>query len=78
MVKLSRNISPGARSRREFFADLLIAIGLATVAIVLAAGIGVVGFLALLVLLLLCTWIGLEAAIKSVLRRRRSIPLDVR
>lgn len=71
MVGLPRDISPGARSRRAFFADLLIAIALAMVAIVLAAGIGVVGFFASLVLLVLSVWIGLEAAISSLLRRRR-------
>ena len=71
MVGLAREISPGARSRRAFFADLLIAIALATVAIILAAGVGVVGFFALLVLLVLSIWIGLEAAIRSLLRRWR-------
>lgn len=71
MVRLPRDISPGARSRRAFFADLLIAIAFAMVTILLAAGIGVVGFFALLVLLALGAWIGLEAAIGSLLRRRR-------
>jgi hypothetical protein len=71
VVGLPREISPGARSRRAFFADLLIAIALATVAIILAAGVGVVGLFALLVLLVLSIWIGLEAAIRSLLHRRR-------
>jgi uncharacterized protein (DUF58 family) len=71
VVGLPRDISPGARSRRAFFADLLIAIALAAVAILLAAGIGVVGFLALLVLLVLSIWIGLEAAVVSLMRRGR-------
>lgn len=71
MVGLPRDISPGARSRRAFFADLLIAIAFATIAILLAAGIGVVGFLASLVLLVLNVWIGLEAAIRALRRRRR-------
>lgn len=74
MVGLPRDISPAARSRRAFLADLLIAIVLAATAILLAAGLGVVGFFALLVLLVLCTWIGLETAIRALLRRghRRS------
>lgn len=72
MVGLPREISPGARSRRAFLADLLVAIALAMVAIILAAGIGVVGFFALLALLVLSAWSGLEVAIRSVLRRRRS------
>jgi hypothetical protein len=71
VVGLPREISPGARSRRAFFADLLIAIALGAITISLAAGIGVVGFLALLILLVLSVWIGLEAAIRSLLRRRR-------
>jgi UPF0716 family protein affecting phage T7 exclusion len=71
VVGLPRDISPGARSRRAFLADLLIAVALAMVTIFLAAGIGVVGFFALLVLLVLSFWIGLEAAIRSLLRRRR-------
>jgi hypothetical protein len=80
VVGLPRDISPGARSRRAFFADLLIAIALAMVAIVLAAGIGVVGFFASLVLLALGAWIGLEAAIRSLSRRRhrRSVRLSPR
>jgi NhaP-type Na+/H+ or K+/H+ antiporter len=73
VVGLPRDISPGARSRRAFFADLLIAIALATLTILLAAGIGVVGFLSLLVLLVLSAWIGLEAAIRSLRRRRHSL-----
>lgn len=71
MVGLARDISPRARSRRAFFTDLLIAIALAMVTILLAAGIGVVGFFALLVLLILGVWIGLEAVIRSLLHRRR-------
>jgi hypothetical protein len=71
VVGLLRDISPSARSRRTVFADLLIAITLAMVTTLLAAGIGVVGFFALLVLLVLSAWIGLEAAIGSLLRRRR-------
>jgi hypothetical protein len=71
VVGLPHDISQGARSRRAFFADLLIAIALAMVTILLAAGIGVVGFFALLVLLILGAWIGLESAISSLLRRRR-------
>jgi hypothetical protein len=75
VVGLPRDISPDARSRRAFLADLLIAFALAMVAIVLTAGIGVVGFFALLVLLVLSVSIGLEAAIRLLLRRRQRCPV---
>jgi hypothetical protein len=71
LVRLPREISPGAASRRAFFADLLAALALAIVAIALAAGIGVVGLLALLVLLALSAWVGVEAVVRSLRRRRQ-------
>jgi UPF0716 family protein affecting phage T7 exclusion len=70
-VRLPRDISPGAASRRALLVDLLVALTLAIVAIVLAAGIGVVGVFAALVLLVLSAWAGLEAATRSLLPRRR-------
>ncbi|HEX3324495.1 MAG TPA: hypothetical protein VHR65_05085 [Solirubrobacterales bacterium] len=51
-------------------ADLLIAIALFLLAFQFAAGIGVVGFLALLTILVLSLWIAVEAAIHKVTRRR--------
>jgi hypothetical protein len=80
VVGLPRDISHCARSRRAFFADLLVAIAFAMAAILLAAGIGVVGFFALLVLLALGVWIGIEATIRSLRRRRwrRSVRLSPR
>jgi hypothetical protein len=64
MVRLPRDVTPGAGARRSLLADSLVALLLAVVAIQLAAGIGVVGFVALLVLLLLLLWIGVEAVVR--------------
>lgn len=70
MVRLPRNISPAARARRILLADVAIAICLALLAILLAAGIGVVGFGAALLLVALTAWICLEALIRLLMRRR--------
>jgi uncharacterized membrane protein len=86
MVNLPRDISPGTAARRSLLADLLVAIALALLAFQLAAGIGVVGFLALLTILVLVLWIAVEAAIRKVMRRMRyrarrvppSLPRDLR
>ena len=70
-MRLPRDISPGAASRRALLADLLIALTLAALAITLAAGIGVVGIFGLLVLLCGLLWIATEAAVRALSRRRR-------
>ncbi len=72
MVRLPRDITPGAAAHRSLLADFLIALVLAMFAIELAAGIGVVGFAAILVLLVLLFWLGIEAALRRGLRGRRS------
>lgn len=69
-MKLPRDITPGQAARRALLADLTIAMVVALLAIALAAGIGVAGFLALLVLLVVVAWIAVEAAVRSLLRRR--------
>jgi hypothetical protein len=70
VVSLPRDVTPGAAARRSLLADFLVAILLAVVAILLAAGIGIVGFAALLALLVLLLWIGAEAAAHRWARRR--------
>jgi hypothetical protein len=70
-VRLPRDITPGARARRALLADLLVALGLALVVLLLAAGIGIVAVLALPVLLIGLSWIAVEAALRGVARRRR-------
>jgi NhaP-type Na+/H+ or K+/H+ antiporter len=69
VVRLPRGISAGARRRRAFLADTLVALALALVAILIAAGIGVVGFVALSVFLVTGSWIAMECLIKSITRR---------
>jgi predicted RND superfamily exporter protein len=72
VVSLPRDISPGAAARRSLLADLLVAIALALLAFQLAAGIGVVAVVALLTILALVLWIGVEATIHRASRRRRA------
>lgn len=72
MVSLPRDISPGTAARRSLLADLLISLALALLAFQLAAGIGVVGFLALLTTLVLVLWVAAEAAIRRLGRHGKS------
>ncbi len=60
------------RRRRSLLADFLIALVLALLAIALAAGIGVVGFAAILILLVLALWLGIEAGLRWGRGRRES------
>ena len=60
-------ISPAARARRALLADTLAATALAVLVLSLAAGLGVVGFFALPVLLLGLAWVGVE---RLTVRRR--------
>ncbi len=62
-----RRITPGARARRALLIDTAVAIVLAVVAFSLAAGLGVIGFLGLPLLLVGLAWIGFE----RLFRRRR-------
>jgi hypothetical protein len=70
VVNLPRDVSPGTGARRSLLADLLLAIAIALLTIQLAAGIGVVGFLAVLTILVLALWIVVEATIHKLLRRK--------
>jgi hypothetical protein len=69
---LPREISPGAAARRRLLADVLMAISIAFLVLLLAAGIGIVAFVALPTLLVLIAWISTEATVKGVRRRRLS------
>jgi hypothetical protein len=71
-VRLPSDISAGAASRRRLLADLLIALAIAMVASLLAAGVGVVAFLALPTFLFLLAWIAIETAIRWLRRPPRS------
>jgi hypothetical protein len=69
MVRLPRKISPEAAARRRLLADVSIAIGIAFLAFVLAAGLGIVAFLALPIFLGLLIWIAIEAVVRGARRR---------
>jgi hypothetical protein len=73
-VRLPRNLAPAQLARRALLADLAIAVLLMLVAIAFAAGIGVVGFIALLVLSVTLAWIAVEAAVRALLHRRAGHP----
>ena len=72
MVSLPRDISPGTAARRSLLADLLAAVVLALLTFQLAAGIGVVGFLALLTTAVLLLWICVEAVVRRVVRHGKT------
>jgi uncharacterized membrane protein len=66
-VARPRRITPGARARRALLIDTAAAIVLAVIALSLAAGLGVIGFFGLPLLLVGLVWIGIE----RLARRRR-------
>jgi hypothetical protein len=61
-----RGISPGARARRALLFDTLAALVLAAVSLSLAAGLGVVAFFGLPVLVLGLLWIVAERLVRRV------------
>jgi len=63
----TRRVTPGARARRALLIDSILAAAVAALTLSLAAGLGVVAFFALPLLLLGLLWIGLE---RLVLRLR--------
>jgi len=68
-VSAARRVTPGERARRALIVDLLVAIGLAALAFNLAAGLGVIGFFGLPLLLVGLLWIGGERQLR---RHRRN------
>ncbi len=62
-----RRISPAARARRALLFDAIAALVLAIVVLSVAAGLGVIGFFGLPLLLAILIWIGVE---RLVLRKR--------
>ncbi|MBS1844910.1 MAG: hypothetical protein JST53_10880 [Actinobacteria bacterium] len=67
-MRLPRNVSPAAARRRQWLIDIALGVFLAIVVIIAAAGIGVVGFFALLAALGLAAWYLLDALLSA--RRR--------
>jgi hypothetical protein len=70
-VRLPRNVSPAAARRRSLLVDTLLGIAIGILAIVVAAGIGVVGFFALLCVAVLIPWYLVEGGLRGTRRRRR-------
>lgn len=70
----TRRITPGARARRALLLDAIAAALLATLALSLAAGLGVVAFFALPILLLGLLWVGIERAVRRVKVRPPFVP----
>lgn len=70
-MKLPRRVSPAAAARRSLLVDMLLGLAIAIAGIVVAAGIGVVGFFALLCALVLVVWYLLEGGVRVARRRRR-------
>jgi hypothetical protein len=69
-VRPPRNISPAAAERRSLLFDVLLGILIGVFAIIIAAGIGVVGFFALLCAAVVVPWYLLEGGIRTIRRRR--------
>lgn len=68
-MRLPTPASPAAAARRSLLFDTVAAIVIAVAAILLAAGIGVVGFVALLAATVLVAWFGIEATLRRTRRR---------
>jgi hypothetical protein len=65
-----RRMTPGARGRRALLVDALLALALALVVLTLAAGLGVVAFVCLPLLLLGLLWVGAERLARWIRLRR--------
>jgi cobalamin synthase len=70
-VRLPRNVSPAAAERRSLLFDVVLGLLIGLIAIIIAAGIGVVGFFALLCALVIVLWYLLERGLHLRRRRRR-------
>ncbi|MGH2940147.1 MAG: hypothetical protein ACRDPE_18720 [Solirubrobacterales bacterium] len=71
-MRLPRNISPAAAERRSLLFDVVLGILIGTCAIIIAAGIGVVGFFALLCFLAVVPWYLLDRGSRLRSPRRRA------
>ena len=69
-----QNVSPAAARRRSLLVDVILGVLIGMGAIVIAAGVGVVGFFALLCALVIVPWYLLEGGIRRSSRRWRSSP----
>ena len=69
-MRLPRNVTPAAARRRSLLIDALLGVLLGIIAIAAAAGIGVVGFFALLCALVVVPWYLVEGGLRGARRRR--------
>jgi hypothetical protein len=65
----ARRITPGAEARRALLFDVLAAVALAILVLSLAAGVGVVGFFCLPLLVVVGLWIGGERLLARIRSR---------
>jgi hypothetical protein len=70
-VRLPRNVSPAAARRRSLLVDMVLGILVGIVAISVAAGIGVVGFVALVCALVVVSWYLIESSLRMARRNSR-------
>lgn len=70
-MRVPQNVSPGARARRALLFDFAVALVLALVVLLLAAGLGVVAFFALPLFLVGLLWIVIERSLGRVRHGRR-------
>jgi hypothetical protein len=70
-VRLPRNVSPAAARRRSLLVDVVLGILIAVCAITAAAGIGVVGFFALICALCVVSWYVVEGSVRMARRKSR-------
>ncbi len=66
-----RRMTPGMRARRALLIDSLLALALALLVLELTAGLGVVAFFGLPLLLLGLLWVGAERLVARFRLRRR-------
>jgi hypothetical protein len=67
---MPRDVSPAAARRRALLVDVVLGVTIGILAIVVAAGIGVVGFFALLCALVVVLWYLIEGGLRRSRRRR--------
>jgi hypothetical protein len=70
-VRLPRNVSPAAARRRSLLVDAMLGFLIGVFAIVAAAGIGVVGFFALICALVVVAWYLIESGLRVARRNPR-------
>ncbi|HEY2716901.1 MAG TPA: hypothetical protein VGI73_11850 [Solirubrobacterales bacterium] len=68
-MRLPRDVAPAARARRALLFDGLAALALTVVAMLISAGVGILGFAGALVAILLLAWVAIEFVGLAVCRR---------